>query len=160
MFGPFQCENGYRLCPFWSGIGFGFLRELREFTNVFVILITKGLSNDDIISTYVVLKTGIDFRGQLWKRVWKMTFFGVKKGQDDTPPPGISRSIPPGKTACFLYSIPLQPAVRQQWDANPRTKDMKWVALPFVVLYRRNRYYLGIFITCVRGRFLHLFREI
>ena len=23
-FGPFRSENGYRLCPFWSGMGYGF----------------------------------------------------------------------------------------------------------------------------------------
>ena len=28
------------------------------------------------------LKTGLDFRGLVWKRVWKITFFGVKYGQD------------------------------------------------------------------------------
>ena len=25
---------------------------------------------------------GMDFRGQVWKRVWKMTVFGLKWGQD------------------------------------------------------------------------------
>ena len=25
---------------------------------------------------------GIDFRGQVWKQVWKMTVFGLKWGQD------------------------------------------------------------------------------
>ena len=25
---------------------------------------------------------GIDFRDQVWKRVWKMTVFGLKWGQD------------------------------------------------------------------------------
>ena len=25
---------------------------------------------------------GMDFRGQVWKRVWKMTVFGLKCGQD------------------------------------------------------------------------------
>ena len=25
---------------------------------------------------------GMDFRGLVWKQVWKMTFFGLKKGQD------------------------------------------------------------------------------
>ena len=28
------------------------------------------------------LKTGMDFTGQVWKQVWKMTLFGLKKGQD------------------------------------------------------------------------------
>ena len=25
---------------------------------------------------------GMDFRGLVWKQAWKMTFFGLKKGQD------------------------------------------------------------------------------
>ena len=28
------------------------------------------------------MKTGMDFRGLVWKRVWKITFFGLKSGQD------------------------------------------------------------------------------
>ena len=56
--------------------------------------------------------TGMGFRGLVWKRVWKITQFGLKKGQDmenraahtptknsqeypllPTPPPGINRRI-------------------------------------------------------------------
>ena len=29
-FGPFWFENGYRLCPFWSGIGYGFRTNYRS----------------------------------------------------------------------------------------------------------------------------------
>ena len=28
------------------------------------------------------LKTGMDFWGQVWKRVWEMAFFGLKMGLD------------------------------------------------------------------------------
>ena len=28
VFAPFSSENGYTLCPFWSGIAYGQLREL------------------------------------------------------------------------------------------------------------------------------------
>ena len=28
------------------------------------------------------MKTGMDFRGLVWKRVWKITFFGLKSGKD------------------------------------------------------------------------------
>ena len=28
------------------------------------------------------MKTGMDFRGLVWKRVWKITFFGLRSGQD------------------------------------------------------------------------------
>ena len=43
----------------------------------------SNLSNDIIISAERPgLKTGMDFRGMVWKRVWKITFFGQKSGQD------------------------------------------------------------------------------
>ena len=67
-----------------------------------------NLSNDDIISVSCQclccvlwpppgLKTGMDFRGQVWKRVWKMKFFwfdiGSRFGEPGgTPPPRIPRS--------------------------------------------------------------------
>ena len=44
------------------------------------------------------LKTGMDFRGLVWKPVWKITFFGLKSGQvfrGGTLPPNIPRSTPP-----------------------------------------------------------------
>ena len=31
---------------------------------------------------WTTLKTGKDFRDLVWKRVWKITFFGLKTGQD------------------------------------------------------------------------------
>ena len=42
----------------------------------------------------------MDFRGQVWKRVWKTEYFGLKLGQDlgnraAHPPPRIPRSTPP-----------------------------------------------------------------
>ena len=43
----------------------------------------SNLSNDNTISAQRPgLKTGMDFRDLVWKRVWKMTFFGLKSGQD------------------------------------------------------------------------------
>ena len=46
------------------------------------------------------LKTGTDFRGQVWKRVWKMTFFSSDRGSGfgepgGTPPPKILDVPPP-----------------------------------------------------------------
>ena len=58
----------------------------------------SSLSNDDIISaSRPGLKTGMDFRGLVWKRVWKITFFGLKSGHDlgGTPLPRILRSTSP-----------------------------------------------------------------
>ena len=69
-----------------------------------------NLSNDDIISVSrqclccvfsspPSLKMGMDFRGQVWKRVQKMAFFSseIRSGfweQGGTPPASISRSTP------------------------------------------------------------------
>ena len=40
------------------------------------LFLRSNLSNDDIILAFRPgLKTGMDFRGLVWKRVWKMTFF-------------------------------------------------------------------------------------
>ena len=62
----------------------------------------SNLGNDNIISVYVnmyvafsdhrqVLNTGMDFWAQVWKRVWKMTVFGLTElgvGEPGiTPPP-------------------------------------------------------------------------
>ena len=62
-----------------------------------------NLGNDNIISVYVnmyvafsdhrqVLNTGMDFWAQVWKRVWKMTVFGLTElgvGEPGIPPPPI-----------------------------------------------------------------------
>ena len=62
VFAPFWSKNGYRLCPFWSGIGYGFRgnkgsvsasllfqfqmckkeREIREFKKSFFLLSTPN----------------------------------------------------------------------------------------------------------------------
>ena len=52
-------------------------REICEFGMHFLEVFfccCSNLSNDDIISKRSGLKMGMDFRGQVWKRVWKMTF--------------------------------------------------------------------------------------
>ena len=88
----------HRLCPFWSGKGpVGFSRELREWFPEF------QMNKNEIeicefemrLNTFFVCaliwvtlwhnfclkarrKTGMDFRGLVWKRVWKITCFGLK----------------------------------------------------------------------------------
>ena len=37
VFEPFWSENGSTLCPFWSGIGYGFLGNYREYMNVLTV---------------------------------------------------------------------------------------------------------------------------
>ena len=42
----------------------------------------SNLNNDDIICYTPGLKSGTDFRGQVWKRMWKMAFFDLTCGQN------------------------------------------------------------------------------
>ena len=43
----------------------------------------SNLGNGNIISAHGPgPKTGMDFRGVVWKRVWKIAVFGLKWGQD------------------------------------------------------------------------------
>ena len=35
VFGPFWSENGYRLCPFLSGIGYGFRGNYEEYERIY-----------------------------------------------------------------------------------------------------------------------------
>ena len=60
-----------------------------------------NLSNGNIISAHRPgLKTVMDFRGLFWKRVWVITFFGLKSGQDlknrAAHPAKNSQEYPPG----------------------------------------------------------------
>ena len=80
----------------WNRVWFS--KELRECTNLFIFFNSKwvrkkekyanskwivrslfcccsNLSNDEIIYERPGLRMGNDFRGQVWKRVWKMIFF-------------------------------------------------------------------------------------
>ena len=106
VFAPVWSENGYTLYPFGLESRVWFSSELREYMNVFIVSIPNelerkrnmrirnrfelfffclrpNLSNGNIISAYRPgLKTVMDIRGLFWKRVWIITFFGVKSGQD------------------------------------------------------------------------------
>ena len=72
------------------------------------------LINDNIISAWIPgLKTGMDFRSLVWKRVWKITFFwsdiGSRFGeQGGTPPPRIPRSTPPGLKTQWTIRLIIQ----------------------------------------------------
>ena len=49
----------------------------------FFVCALLNLTNDNIISAlWPGLKTGIVFRDLVCKRGWKITFFGLKSGQD------------------------------------------------------------------------------
>ena len=51
----------------------------------------------------------MDFRGLVWKRVWKITFFGLKSGQDlknrEVHPHQEFPGVPPGDGYCVLAFI-------------------------------------------------------
>ena len=89
--------TGRVFAPFWSGIGYGFRgnygsawrylsfqfqmskkeREICEFEmDLMNFCVCALIYNDSIISAERPgLKTGMDFRGLVWKRVWIITFF-------------------------------------------------------------------------------------
>ena len=92
---PFWSENGYTLSPCWFGIGYGFrgnygsvwtyssflfqmsTRKKEKYADSKwiwrVFCLPSYLSNDNIISAKRPgLKRGMDFRGLVWKRVWKI----------------------------------------------------------------------------------------
>ena len=94
---------GWGFCAILVWIRVWFSRELRACMNVFIVsipnewerkrnirirngffcLYSNHVGNDNIISALRPgLKTGMDFRGLVWKRGWKITFFGLKLGQD------------------------------------------------------------------------------
>ena len=80
------------------------------------------------------MKTGMDFRGLIWKRVWKITFFSSEIGSGfeepgGTPPPTIPKSTPhPGLVCCLseertersqlLYSYRTQQATRRSFSVR------------------------------------------
>ena len=61
----------------WTYLSFRFQMSKKE--REFAFFVCSNLSNDNIISAQNPgLKTGMDFRGLVWKRAWKITFFGLK----------------------------------------------------------------------------------
>ena len=57
----------------------GLILRILRYANSKCFCLRSNLSNDDIISAQNPgLKMGIDFRDLVWKRVWKITFFGLK----------------------------------------------------------------------------------
>ena len=143
------------LCPFWSEIGYGFLgnygivwtylsfqfqmskkeREICEFEKICEYLRSK-LSNDNIISALRPgLKTGMEFRGLVWKRVCKITFFGLKSGQDlenreahphqefqECPPGSELRKATTSTSVTFIGEYPPPPGL-VSWHAWLWRKD-------------------------------------
>ena len=93
-FAHFALESGmafwgkYRIV--WTSLLFQFQmskteRKILQIRNGFeeFFSLRSNLSNDNIISAWRPgLKTGMDYRGLVRKRVWKITFFGLKSGQD------------------------------------------------------------------------------
>ena len=92
FFVPFRFENGYRVCPFWSGIVYGFRGncgivwtylsfqlQMNKKERVICKLQNHlkksscwrfNLSNDDIIFAYVNMYVAFFDLLQVWKRVW------------------------------------------------------------------------------------------
>ena len=79
---------------------------------------------------------GMDFRGLVWKRVWKITFFGLKLGSGfgepgGTPLPRIPRSIPSGGADRFVSgSIGNFPWVQYSTRKHLPFYGKAWEAFP------------------------------
>ena len=90
FFAPFWSENGYRICPFWSGNGYGFRRNygsvwtIYRFNFNWVNKKEKCANSKWISRNFFCCCSNLrkDLKSQVWKWVWKMTFFGLKQGQD------------------------------------------------------------------------------
>ena len=96
-----QYERIYRFSSKW--VRKRNMRIWNGFLEVFFCC-RSNLSNDDIISKRSGLKMGMDFRGQFWKRVWKMTFIQRTRGAH---PHQEFPGVPPGVWTC--YSINSSP---------------------------------------------------
>ena len=137
VFAPFWSENGYTLCLFWCGIGYGFwgptgvyeriyrfnskwVRKKEKYANSIWIWIyiyflfvcaLANLGNGNNISAYGPgLKTGMDSRGVVWKRVWKITFFGLGSGFGEpggTSPLRVPRNTPTLSTWVWVHPLPI-----------------------------------------------------
>ena len=95
----------------------------------------SNLSNDNIISaSWPGLKMGMDFRGLVWKRVWKIKFLGLKSGQDlenwvvhphqefpGVPPPRASSQ--PGNTD-MTGNCPLDPD-KTGWEGRGKDSTLQ-----------------------------------
>ena len=74
------------------------------------VCLRSNLNNDNIISAYKPgLKTGMDFRGLVWKRVRKIIFFGQKSDQNlknlASHPHQEFPGIPPGRNHFNTISV-------------------------------------------------------
>ena len=86
------------------------------------------------------LKTGMDFRGLVWKRVWKIAFFGLKSGQDLENPsahpyqefPGVPSPPPGGSAEHFAglrTTLQTMPEVLGRWfvrRAKQKSPQQNW----------------------------------
>ena len=73
----------------------------------------------------------MDFRGLAWKRVWKITFFGLKSGQDSENEAAHAHQefpeVPPPPGQYFLFVLTLCQTVTERTDATKKKKEKeKW----------------------------------
>ena len=79
--------------------------------------------NDDIISWGPGLKKGIDFRGQVWKLVWKKGFFRIWRTRQHTSTKN-SQEHPPGQHSTPRGGGTLD-FMRQGWSNGAKIKTPK-----------------------------------
>ena len=78
-FAPFWSENGYKLLPYLVWIRVWFSRELRKYMNVskFKMGFEKPFQGQSSNSYGDII-----FYRPGFEKVWKVTFFGLRQGQD------------------------------------------------------------------------------
>ena len=150
-----MAPKGLVFAPFWSEIGYGFRgshgsvwtylsfpfqmskkeREICEYGMHFLEVFfccCSNLSNDDIISKRSGLKMGMDFRRQVWKRVWKMTF--IYRTWWHTPTKN-SQEYPWG---CGRVTVFLSATYSLDWS-SVQYKSITKIRISGPVTYQRQR---------------------
>ena len=104
---------------------------------------------------------GLDFRGQVWKRVWEMTIFWSEIGSGFGEPggsrPQIPRNTPPGQQRSHTRLPRLDrvgPTGGQRVDMENSSRNLRIVgsARPGAVVYRRETPLPGISLLLINGR--------
>ena len=128
-------------------------REICEFEmDLKNFCLCSNQSNDNIIPAYGPgLKTSMDFRGLVWERVWKITYFGLKKGQDleslVAHPHQEIPGVPPGiqLPRCLFFS---SPSFKAEIEDEPCKENyVHFVVIPLNTNW--NEYFLLLCFTSV-----------
>ena len=91
------------------------------------------------------MKTGMDFRGLVWKRVWKITFFGLKSGRDLKNQAAHPHQEFPGVTPppAPLATIEMNSTFYEIWNLKERPNSKSILISTAMQLVLQNIFYSG-----------------